>query len=188
LAGADVPDTVPRDAGPIGDCGISKGNHFASSSHEVIRGTTEASRKAMNKTFYAESARDVLLLTARILMALLFVIFGWQKLTNYGGTVAYFVQGNVPVPALSAVIAIIAELGAGIAIVLGIFTRPVAILLALYTFATALLGHHYWSMSGLARFESEINFFKNLSIISGLLLLYLTGAGRYSVDDKIDLG
>ncbi len=142
----------------------------------------------MDKTFYAESHRDILLLTARILMALLFVIFGWQELTNYGGTVAYFVQGDVPMPALSAVIAIIAELGGGIAILLGIVTRPVAVLLALYTLATALLGHHYWTMSGLAQFEAKINFFKNISIISGFWLLYLTGAGKYSVDDKVGLG
>lgn len=141
----------------------------------------------MSKTFYAEGVRDILLLVARILMALLFVIFGWQKLTNYGGAVAYFVQTDVPMPALSAVIAIIAELGAGIAVVLGFFTRPVAALLALYTLATALLGHPYWNLAGMARFEAEINFFKNISIISGLLLLYLTGAGKYSVDDKMGL-
>jgi putative oxidoreductase len=38
------------------------------------------------------------------------------------------------------------------------------------------------------RVEAEINFFKNISVIAGLLLLYLTGAGRYSVDAKIKLG
>jgi putative oxidoreductase len=142
---------------------------------------------AVSKTFYAESARDILLLIARILMVLLFLIFGWGKLTNYGGTVAYFTQGNVPLPPLAAAIAIIAELGAGIAISLGILTRPVAILLAIYTFATALLGHHFWSMSGPDRVGAEINFFKNISIIGGLLLLYLTGAGRYSIDNKMNL-
>ncbi len=142
----------------------------------------------MRKTFYAEDIRDIWLLIARIMMVLLFVIFGWHKLTNYDGTVANFAHGNVPFPPLAAVIAIVAELGGGIAIALGILTRPVAVLLALYTFATALLGHHYWTMSGPGRAEAEINFFKNISIISGLFLLYLTGAGRYSIDDKINLG
>ncbi len=141
----------------------------------------------MSKTFYAEHTRDIVLLIARILMVLLFVIFGWQKLTNYGGTVANFAQGNVPLPPLAAAIAIIAELGGGIAIALGIATRPVALLLALYTFATALIGHHYWNMLGPARAGAEINFFKNISIISGLLLFYLNGAGRYAIDDKINL-
>ena len=141
----------------------------------------------MSKSYYAESVRDILLLIARILLMLLFLIFGWRKLTDYGGTVANFTQGAVPLPALAGVIAIVAELGAGIAITLGIVTRPVAILLALYTFATALLGHHFWTMEGPARAAGEINFFKNMSIMGGLLLLYLTGAGRYSIDNKMNI-
>ena len=141
----------------------------------------------MSKSYYAESVRDILLLIARILLMLLFLIFGWRKLTDYGGTVANFAQGAVPLPALAGVIAIVAELGAGIAISLGIVTRPVAILLALYTFATALLGHHFWTMEGPARAAGEINFFKNMSIMGGLLLLYLTGAGRYSIDNKMNI-
>ena len=141
----------------------------------------------MSKSYYADSVRDILLLIARILLMLLFLIFGWRKLTDYGGTVATFTKGAVPLPALAGVIAIVAELGAGIAITLGILTRPVAILLALYTFATALLGHHFWTMEGPARVTGEINFFKNMSIIGGLLLLYLTGAGRYSIDNKMNI-
>jgi putative oxidoreductase len=42
-------------------------------------------------------------------------------------------------------------------------------------------------MSGALRMENEINFLKNIGLIGGFLLLYLTGAGRYSVDDKINV-
>ena len=51
---------------------------------------------------------------------LLFVVFGWQKLTGYSGTIAYFGQSGVPLPSLAAPIAVIMELGVGIAIVLAI--------------------------------------------------------------------
>ena len=37
-------------------------------------------------------------------------------------------------------------------------------------------------MTGMARFEGEINFYKNVSIIGGLLVLYVVGAGRYAID------
>ncbi|HEX4570731.1 MAG TPA: DoxX family protein [Dongiaceae bacterium] len=73
-------------------------------------------------------------------MVALFVIFGWQKLTGYDGTIAYFTQAGVPLPSLAAPIAVIMELGVGIAIALGLLTRPLAILLALYTLATASSG------------------------------------------------
>jgi len=142
----------------------------------------------MRNTFGAELIRDPLLLVSRILMMLLFVVFGWQKLTGYSGTIAYFAQSGVPLPSLAAPIAVIMELGVGIAIVLGLFTRPLAMLLGLYTLATAVLGHHFWTMSGAEQVEAEINFFKNVSIMAGLFVFYLTGAGRFSLDEKLNLG
>ena len=134
-----------------------------------------------------EKIRDPLILLARLLMVILFVVFGWQKLTGYSGTIGYFTQAGVPLPSLAAPIAVIMELGVGIAIALGLLTRPLAILLALYTLATAIIGHHFWTMSGADQLEAEINFLKNLSIIAGLFLLFITGAGRFSLDAKLGL-
>jgi putative oxidoreductase len=37
-------------------------------------------------------------------------------------------------------------------------------------------------MEGAARFANAINFYKNISIIGGFLLLYVTGPGRYSLE------
>ena len=141
----------------------------------------------MNNTFGADRVRDGLLLICRILLMLLFVIFGWEKLTGFGGTVGYFSQTGVPVPALAAVIAVVMEFFVALAIILGLLTRPLAVILAIYTLGTGVIGHHYWTMSGMARVEAEINFFKNISIIGGLFLLYLTGAGRYSIDARLGL-
>jgi putative oxidoreductase len=99
--------------------------------------------------------------------------------------VGHFVHQGVPLPYVATPIAIIMELGVGIAIALGLFVRPLAILLAIYTLATGLLGHPFWSMAGANQFEAEINFFKNVSIMSGLFLLYVTGAGRFSLDQML---
>lgn len=125
---------------------------------------------------------DGILLAARVLLALLFLIFGWQKLLDYSGTVQYMTHVGAPLPALATLIAIVMEFFVSIAIILGVATRPLAVLLAIYTFGTALIGHHYWTMTGMDRFENEINFFKNISIIGGLLVLYVAGAGRYAID------
>ena len=125
---------------------------------------------------------DGILLAARILLSLLFLIFGWQKLLDYSGTVQLMAHMGAPFPPLATVVAIVMEFFVSIAIILGVATRPLAVLLAIYTLGTALIGHHYWTMSGMDRFENEINFFKNISIIGGLLALYVTGAGRYAID------
>jgi putative oxidoreductase len=125
---------------------------------------------------------DLASLGARILISLLFLIFGYDKLRDYGGAVAYMGQVGAPSPSAAAVIAIVAELGLSIALILGAFTRLAAPVLAIYTLATALIGHRFWMMIGADRYLNEINFFKNISIIGGLVLLSVQGAGRYSID------
>ena len=135
-------------------------------------------------TFGSERIGDEVILAARILLVVLFLIFGWSKLVDVSGTVAYMAQTGVPAPVISALVAIAVEAFVSIAVVLGVWTRPVAIVLALYALATGFLGHHYWTMTGAARFESEIDFYKNVSIMGGFLLLYVTGAGKYSLDAK----
>jgi putative oxidoreductase len=116
---------------------------------------------------------------------MLFLIFGWQKLTRYGVTVERFAQISVPVPPVAAIVSILMECFVGLAILLGVWTRPLAALLALYTLATGFLGHQYWTMTGMAQVAAMINFYKNVSIMGGLLLLYATGAGKYSVYARI---
>jgi putative oxidoreductase len=136
----------------------------------------------MATMFGANRLRDPVLLAARVLLALLFVIFGWQKLIGFAGTVTYFGQIGVPLPPVAAIVAVVMEFLVGLAIMVGVATRPLAALLAIYTLATGLLGHHYWTMTGTAQHEAMINFYKNLSIMGGLFALYVAGAGRYSVD------
>jgi putative oxidoreductase len=131
-----------------------------------------------------EQRKDELILVARVLLMILFVIFGWGKLTGFSGTVAYMATEGAPVPTLSAIIAIVMEFFVGIAIVIGFYTRPLALLFALYTLGTALIGHHFWTMTGAEQMANMINFYKNISIMGGLLLLCVTGAGRYSIDRK----
>jgi len=132
--------------------------------------------------FGSERFQDEALLVARFLLVVLFLIFGWGKLTDYSGTVAYMVQSGAPLPSVAALVAIITEFFFSVAIVIGIWTKPLAILMALYTLAAALIGHPYWTMSGTDRFANMVDFYKNVSIVSGFFLLYLTGPGRYSVD------
>jgi putative oxidoreductase len=133
-------------------------------------------------TSSAERARDEVILLARILLILLFVVFGWGKLMNYTATAGYMTRMGLPVPSVAALVAIVAEFFVGLLIAVGFWTRPLAILLALYTLATALIGHHFWTTAGADRLPSAINFYKNVCIIGGFLLLYVTGPGKYSLD------
>jgi len=125
---------------------------------------------------------DAVILAARLFLAILFLIFGWRKLRDFSGTVRQMVQDGLPMPVLAAAIAVFMELPVAFAVAVGAFTRPSAALMALYTLATSLVEHRYWTVKGGDRLESMENFYKNLSIMGGFLLLYITGAGKYSID------
>ncbi len=125
---------------------------------------------------------DALILAARLLLATLFLIFGWRKLRDYSGTVSQIVDLGGPLPALAAAVAIFMELPVAFAVAIGAFARPAAMLLVVYTLGTALIGHRYWTRTGADRVDSMDGFYKDLSIMGGFLLLYITGPGRYSID------
>jgi putative oxidoreductase len=128
------------------------------------------------------ATNDGVVLAARLFLATLFLIFGWRKLRDYSGTVSQMMRDRAPMPALAAVIAIFMELPVAFAVAVGAFTRPAAVLMALYTLGTSLMEHRYWTTTGAGYLESMEAFYKNLSIIGGFVLLYVTGAGKYSID------
>ncbi|MFI8416673.1 DoxX family protein [Serratia sp. NPDC078593] len=132
-----------------------------------------------------DCSKDGVILLSRILLMILFIIFGWMKLIDFSGTVTSMTGYGTPMPYLAAIVAVVVEFIFGIALIVGVFTRPIAIIFALYVLGTAFIGHPFWNMTGAEMMGNEINFFKNISIIGGLLLLAVTGAGRYSLDHKL---
>jgi putative oxidoreductase len=125
---------------------------------------------------------DEVILAARLLLATLFLIFGWRKLTDFSGTVSQMVQLGVPMPVVAAGVATFMELPVAFAVAVGAFTRPAALLMFFYTLGTALIGHRYWTITGADYVDSMDSFYKNLSIMGGFLLLYIAGPGKYSID------
>lgn len=131
---------------------------------------------------FINSINDELILAARLLLATLFLIFGWRKLRDFSGTVSQMAQLGVPIPTLAAGVATFMELPVAFAVAVGAFTHPSALLMFFYTLGTALIGHRYWTITGADYVDSMDSFYKNLSIMGGFLLLYATGAGKYSID------
>ena len=125
---------------------------------------------------------DEVILAARLLLATLFLIFGWRKLKDFSGTVSQMLQLGVPMPVAAAGVATFMELPVAFAVAVGAFTRPSALLLFIYTLGTALIGHRYWTITGAAYVDSMDGFYKNISIMGDFLLVYVTGAGKYSID------
>jgi putative oxidoreductase len=103
---------------------------------------------------------------------------------NFGGTVAYISSARLPLPQLGALIAIIVQLGFGLALLAGYKTRWVALSLAIFCAATALFFHDFWSFPETQKMAMKIQFSKNMAIAGGLLAFCAFGAGRFSIDER----
>lgn len=116
-------------------------------------------------------------LIGRILLTLLFFVAGYNKLMNVAGTAGYFGKLGLPVPDLLVWLVIAIELVGGLLILIGWKTRVVAWVMAIFTVATAVIGHKFWVDPSQAT-----QFLKNLAIAGGFIMLAYAGPGRLSVD------
>jgi putative oxidoreductase len=124
-----------------------------------------------------QGSADTASLIGRILMCLLFVMGGWGKLLGAAATQAMFAKQGLPLVQVAWVIAVVVELGGGLAILFGLFTRPVGFVLAVWCVVTALIAH-----TNFAERAQEIQFFKNMGLAGGFLYIAAFGAGAWSVD------
>jgi len=113
----------------------------------------------------------------RILLALIFVLAGINKITGYAGTQGYMESMGVPGILLPLVIGV--ELVGGLALMLGWHARLTAFLLAGFTLLATLIFH-----SNLGDHTQYLFFLKNLSIAGGLLMVFSFGAGSFSIDSR----
>src|SRR5580698_7364452 len=79
------------------------------------------------------ASSDWILMVGRILLVVLFVMTGWEKLTGFSSAVKYMETLQAPMPNMSACIAVVMELFVGLFLILGIATRVLAVLLAIFT-------------------------------------------------------
>ncbi|WP_375429186.1 DoxX family protein [uncultured Sphingomonas sp.] len=115
----------------------------------------------------------------RALMAVLFLMSGISKIAAPGPTLGYIGAMGLPAPQVALGVAILVEIGGGLLLLLGYRTRVVAILLALFTLATAAIFH-----SDFADQNQMIHFLKNVAIAGGLLNIAAFGAGAFSLDAR----
>jgi len=118
----------------------------------------------------------VLALIARVLMAYIFLVAGWGKISAYSATVGYMESMGVPGALLP--LTILVEFGGGLALLFGFQARFAAFGLGLFSIITAFIFHD--------GAQDSINFMKNFAMAGGLFFLMLHGAGKMSLDHLIE--
>lgn len=130
------------------------------------------------------TTQNALSLLGRALIALLFVPAGLSKIGSFAGTAGYIASKGVPLPEVCAAIAIAAELGLGLLLLVGFQTRWAALGLAVFTFVITFIFHNFWAMPADMVMMQMQAFFKNLAAVGGLLAIVAWGAGGWSLDAR----
>ena len=130
----------------------------------------------------AASCHDAVALVGRLAMCWIFLSSGFAKLSDVAAFSTVLAKRGVPAPSFMGWLGAIVEFGGGLLILFGFKIRWGAILMILFVIVATLISHRYWEFTGEALGAQRTNFWKNVTIIGGLLFMFLAGAGRYSVD------
>ena len=125
--------------------------------------------------------QDLLMLVARVLIGWIFITSGFRKLLDipaFAGTMA-----RRGLPDVLGYVAPPVEFLGGIFIVLGFATRYTSLVMILFMIIATFSSHRYWTYTDPAQYTAQnSNFWKNVSMTGGILLLFVVGAGRYAID------
>lgn len=129
-----------------------------------------------------DSFKTPLVVVGRVLLALMFVLSGFGKLTGIEGTAGYIASAGLPIATALAVIVGLLEFFGGLALMVGFHARWAALALGVFTLLASLLFHNFWAMPADKAFMQQLIFMKNLSVAGGMFIVAALGAGPASID------
>jgi len=120
---------------------------------------------------------DAIALAGRVLMSLIFIMSGFNKLLSPTATIGHIAADGLPLPPAAYLVAVTCELGGGLAILFGWQTRVAAAVLTLFCLFTAATVHYQPGNAA-----QMVNFWKNLTMAGGFLYVVAYGSGTFSLD------
>ena len=130
------------------------------------------------------STRDYLSPVARLMLALVFITSGIQKIGGYQDTVAYMESQGVP--GLLLPLVLLVEIGGGLMVALGWHARYAAAVLGLFSLAAGIVFHLIPASEATAPeyYGQMAHFWKNVAIAGGMAMIVANGPGLFSMDTK----
>ena len=127
------------------------------------------------------SLQNASALIGRVLIAALFIPAGIGKIGGFEGTVGYIASVGLPLATVAAIVAILVEVVAGAALLVGYRTKQAALVLALFTLVATVLFHNFWAMPEDQAFVQQLMFMKNIAVVGGLLVVAALGGGAWAI-------
>lgn len=147
----------------------------------IAQTTNQQNSTIKNLELQLNNLSNPLALLGRVLLSLMFILAGFDKLTGFEGTAGYIASVGLPAPQLLTVLTILVEIGAGLALLTGYKAKWAALALAGFTLAASVIFHNYWAAAADQAFVQQLLFMKNISVAGGLLLVAALGGGQWSL-------
>ncbi len=125
-------------------------------------------------------------LLGRLLLGTYFILPGVQKITNFEMMSQYMSKHDVPLISILLPLTIVLQIAGGLALIVGFKGKFAAFILAGLTLIISIYMHNFWDLpeGGNVQHETQ-NFFKNMGIMAGLLMVFALGTGKFSLDNKL---
>lgn len=120
-------------------------------------------------------------LLGRLLIAQIFLIAGFGKLSHFAQTAGYMSSLGVPMANILLTLTIVIEIGGGLMILFGFYTRYAAVAFFFWLIPVTLTFHAFWHADAASLQNQMNNFMKNIAIMGAMIYLAVYGSGSFSL-------
>lgn len=128
----------------------------------------------------SSSSNSLVLLLGRVMICVIFLHSAVGQITDFDSNMKHVAGAGMPLPHAAIWASIVAQILGGLGILLGFRIRIAAWLLFVFLIPTTIVLHRFWGVP--SPHLPEIQFFKNMALMGGLLFVANSQAGAYSVD------
>ena len=127
----------------------------------------------------SQKLNNILYASGRVLLGIYFLLPGLGKIFTYSDNLILLASKGVPLSVISLPLTILIEIGLGLFLIFGKYVRVSSFILFALTILINVFIHDFWNLSGDIQAHEAQNFYKNMGVAAGLLILATTKKVNY---------
>ena len=127
----------------------------------------------------SQKLNNILYASGRVLLGIYFLLPGLGKIFTYSDNLILLASKGVPLSVISLPLTILIEIGLGLFLIFGKYVRVSSLILFALTILINIFIHDFWNLSGDIQAHEAQNFYKNMGVAAGLLILATTKKVNY---------
>ena len=127
----------------------------------------------------SQKLNNIMYALGRVLLGIYFLLPGLGKIFTYSDNLILLASKGVPLSVISLPLTILIEIGLGLFLIFGKYVRVSSLILFALTILINIFIHDFWNLSGDIQAHEAQNFYKNMGVAAGLLILATTKKVNY---------